>query len=134
MVKARDLKERFLRIMERESSIPEETVELLCETEWIRILVVLEAESPGPLIEVELALPSCMIEPEMQQEPSCDACSGARAYLEKTIDHLRYLMRLEDAGLRLGVMSKDGIWSASTTLPESPSNGFFELLIPPMEH
>jgi hypothetical protein len=134
MMKARDLEDRFLRITGREAGVHEEIVELLCETEWIRILVVLEEESPGPSIEVELALPSCIIEPELPQESSCEGCTGARAYLEKTIDHLKYLMRLEDAGLTLGVMSKDGIWSAFTTLSERPSNGFFELLLPPMEH
>ena len=105
MLKAGDLRERFQRIIGDTPRTEEETVEILCETEWIRILVVLTEESAAPLIEVELALPTCVIEPDSQQEPACESCNGARAFLEKTIDHLRNLLRLEDAGLRLGVVS-----------------------------
>lgn len=131
MVQASDLRKRFQNIANTSFTEPEELVQLLFETEWIRILVLRNRKRPAEFsFEVELAIPSRIIEPRAPRE-GLSGVSKAREFVEKTIEHLEYLLRLEEAGLALGVVSKDGIWSASITMALTPSNAFFESLIPP---
>jgi hypothetical protein len=126
MVQASDLKQRFQHISRTSFADTEELVELLFETEWIRILVVRNRKKPAEFsIEVELALPSRVIEPGKAQGDK------AHEFVDRTIEHLKYLLQLEEVGLDLGVVSKDGIWSATATMSSAPSNSFFESLVPP---
>lgn len=127
-----ELIDRFRRIVEGPMN-DDEVVHLLCETNWVRILVVRNNDAPEEAsIEVEMALPECVIEPPIHPslEKKAEA-SGARSFVERTIAHLRYLLTLENAGLCLGVVSKEGIWSASTTVKGNPLASFFKTLMPP---
>lgn len=132
MVQATELKQRFKHIANTSFAEQEEMVRLLFETEWIRILVVRNSETPAQFsFEVELALPSRIIEPR-ESHDGPGGTGRARAFVERTIQHLEYMLHLEAAGLSLGVVSKDGIWTASVTTSQNPSSSFFESLIPPV--
>ena len=128
-----DLYERFLRIMETNLE-GDEAVDPLCETDWIRILVTRKAGDPVCVqLEVELVLPACIIDALRADQPlGIPSCKTARTFVETTINHLEYLVRLEDIGLELSVAPKDGIWSASTTIDNTPPIPFFAELIPPV--
>jgi hypothetical protein len=127
-----ELVDRFQEIVKNPLNDSDEVVQLLCETNWVRILVVRNAESPEVAsIEVEMALPECVIEPPVCGSEAKVEDAGARSFVERTIDHLRYLLNLEKAGLSLGVVSKEGIWSAYTIVKKNPLASFFKSLIPP---
>jgi len=108
----------------------EESVTMLCKTDWVKIMIVRDAQSPDTCsIEVEISLPPCTIEPSTN---GADTPNGlARKFIEDTISHLEYLLRLEKAGLILGILSVEGIWSASLEVLNCPNEELFEVLIPP---
>lgn len=132
MQSAAELQERFVRILG--TTVEEdEVVESLFETDWIRILVTRTTDEPDCVqLEVELAIPACIIDSLRNEVPSSiPGCRTARAFVEMTIAHLRYLIRLEEVGLELSVAPNDGIWSASTTVESTPPIPFFAELLPP---
>ncbi|MFW9958326.1 MAG: hypothetical protein ACFFCT_09645 [Candidatus Odinarchaeota archaeon] len=108
----------------------DESITLLYKTDWVKIMIVRDAQSSEPCsIEIEITLPPCIIEPSTDD---ADSQKGvARKFIEDTISHLEYLLRLEEAGLILGIISVEGIWSASLLVCNSPDETFFEVLIPP---
>ena len=128
-----ELIKRFREIIAGPLNDADEVVQLLCETKWVRILVVRSTDTPQESsIEVEVALPECVIEPlPIADSKKQSGDSEARSFVERTIDHLRYLLKLEKAGLTLGVVSKEGIWSASTIVRGSPLASLFQALLPP---
>jgi hypothetical protein len=108
----------------------DESVSILYGTDWVKIMVVRDPESPEIcFIEVEISLPPCTIDPSTCTEALHDGT--ARKFIEDTISHLEYLLRLEEAGLVIGILSAEGIWSASLTAQENPDVKMFEVLIPP---
>jgi hypothetical protein len=108
----------------------EESVTILCKTDWVKIMIIRDAQLPETCyLEVEISLPPCVIELAANNE---DAQTGlARKFIEDTISHLEYLIKLEEAGLILGILSAEGIWSASLVIRECPDEKIFEVLIPP---
>ncbi|MGD9395267.1 MAG: hypothetical protein PVJ05_02445 [Candidatus Thorarchaeota archaeon] len=101
----------------------EESVIVLCQNDWVRILTVQDSETPSSRrIEVEVSLPS-----QIESESGKDA----KNFLQNLIRHLEYLLQLDDEGLTLGVMSRDGLWTASLEVEELPSDSLFKALIPP---
>jgi len=101
----------------------EESVSVLCQNDWVRILTVRDSETLALWrIEVEVSLPS-----QIESESGKDA----KNFLQNLIRHLEYLLQLDDKGLTLGVMSRDGLWTASLEIEDLPSDSLFKALIPP---
>jgi hypothetical protein len=101
----------------------EESATVLCQNDWVRILTVRDSETLTMWrIEVEVSLPS-----QIESESGKDA----KNFLQNLIRHLEYLLQLDDEGLTLGVMSRDGLWTASLEIEEFPSDSLFRALIPP---
>jgi len=93
-------------------------------------MIVRDAQSPDACsIEVEISLPPCFIEPPTNGVNTPNGV--ARKFIGDTISHLEYLLRLEKAGLILGIMSAEGIWSAFLEVQDCPDEDLFEVLIPP---
>ena len=108
----------------------DESVSVLYSTDWVKIMVVRDQESPEIcFIEVEISLPPCTIDPSTNT--AAHQNGTAREFIEDTISHLKYLLRLESAGLVIGILSAEGIWSASLRAQENPDERLFEALIPP---
>lgn len=103
--------------------ISEESVSVLCQNEWVRILTVFDPDTVGSWrIEVEVSLPS-----QMDFEPR----NGVKGFIQNLITHLEYLLRLKDEGLTLGVISRDGLWTAYMEIDDLPTDNLFKALVPP---
>jgi len=133
MITTTELLEQYLLIVaEPVHGESEESVSLLHRTDWVKIMIVRNAQSSESCsIEVEITLPPCIIEPLKNDVDSHNRT--ARQFIEDTISHFEYLLRLEDAGLALGILSAEGIWSASLEVGSCPAEEFFEALIPPSD-
>jgi hypothetical protein len=108
----------------------EESVSLLCRTDWVKIMIIRDPEMPEvSSVEIEISLPPCIIEPVRKDVDVGD--QTARKFIGDTIAHFEYLLRLEDAGLVLGILSAEGIWSAVVEVRNCPDESFFEILLPP---
>lgn len=129
-----ELKSKYIQAMTKQpSSEDEEYVCVLWQNDWVRILTVRDSDTPDKWrIEVEVSLPSKLISATAQQPPT-DNHTGeeAKRFVQDLIKHLEYLLRLDDEGLTLGVMSRDGLWTAYLEIDELPQDGLFEALIPP---
>ena len=112
-----------------------ETVELLLQTNSMRILVIRESVNPQTVsLEVEVWLPnrnhntldakSKTTETELEDE-------DLSITLSRMIDHLQYLLKLQQSGFILDVIKHDCLWTASKSFTKKPSRALFELLIPP---
>ncbi len=112
-----------------------ETVEILLQTNSMRILVIRESVNPQTVyLEVEVWLPnhypntldtkSKTTETELEDE-------DLSTTLSRMIDHLQYLLKLQQSGFTLDVIKHDCLWTASKSFTETPSRALFELLIPP---
>ena len=126
---------RLLRLYRQAMAEPiktgiDESVSVLYSTDWVKIMVVRDPESPEScFIEVEISLPPCTIDPSTCTEALHNGT--ARKFIEDTISHLKYLLRLEEEGFVIGILSAEGIWSALLTAQENPDERLFEVLIPP---
>jgi hypothetical protein len=102
----------------------EECISILCQNDWVRILTVYDSE---PLdkwrIEVEVSLPS-------QRNPQTG--EDVRGFVQNLIRHLEYLLNLDSEGLTLGVISRDGLWTAYIDIDTLPQDHLFKALIPPI--
>jgi hypothetical protein len=107
-----------------------ECVSMLYETPWVRVMIVRYQVAPTiNSIEIELSLPHHVIELAF---PSTKALQEqAHKYIDCTIDHLNYLLKLQSAGFSLGILSTEGIWSAVLKVKELPDLNLFETLVPP---
>ena len=114
--------------VDSDTCISGECVSMLYETSWIKVMVVRYQVAPDTCsIEVEFSFPDCVIEvvfPSPVQEQ-------AQKYIESTVDHMKYLIKLKDAGFSLGILSLEGIWSAVIRIKENPDVKLFESLLPP---
>jgi hypothetical protein len=134
MITRLELKTRWKQVLDETlESEEEESVSVLCENDWVRILAVMNTEIPEEKrIEVEVSLPpeSIVIS---SSHTSPDDLSGLelRNFVQSLIKHLEYLLRLADAGLTLGVMTREGVYTACLELEESPSDTMFDILLPP---
>jgi hypothetical protein len=101
----------------------EESVSVLCQNDWVRILTVYDSETLDKWrIEVEVSLPS-------QRDPQSG--KDVKKFIQYLIRHLEYLLRLHEEGLTLGVMSRDGLWTAYLEIDDLPQDDLFKALIPP---
>ncbi len=80
-------------------------------------------------IEVEISFPDCVIEVVFPSPIS--AQEQAHEYIESTVDPLKYLLKLKEAGFSLGILSLEGIWSAVLQIKGNPDVKLFEDLLPP---
>lgn len=102
----------------------EESITVLCQNDWVRILTVYDSESTGKWrIEVEVSLPS---------EKNPQSGEDVRNFVQSLILHLEYLLRLDNAGFSLSVMSRDGLWTAFIDIDDFPQDSLFKSLIPPI--
>jgi hypothetical protein len=107
-----------------------ESVTTLHETSWVRILIVRRKTAQGIVsIEVEMSLPTCSSEPDSQKRVGPDCLM--RDVVLDTIDHMSYLLELNDLGFDLDVLGHDCLWTAAKSFGEAPESGLFEQLIPP---
>lgn len=101
----------------------EESVSVLSQNDWVRILTVCDSDTSEKWrIEVEVSLPS-------QKDPQSGR--DVKNFLQNLIKHLEYLLRLDEEGLTLGVMSRDGLWTAYLDIDVLPQDDMFKTLIPP---
>ena len=101
----------------------EESVSVLCQNDWVRILVVHDPDSSELWrIEVEVSLPS-----HLDSESENDV----KAFVKSLIKHLEYLLRLDEEGLTLDAMFRDGLWTACIEIDTLPDDQLFKSLIPP---
>ena len=101
----------------------EESVSVLSQNDWVRILTVCDSDTMKKWrIEVEVSLPT-------QGEPQSG--NDVRKFIQNLISHLDYLLRLDNEGLTLGVMSRDSLWTAYLDIDDLPNDDLFIALIPP---
>ncbi|MFW9974843.1 MAG: hypothetical protein ACFFDQ_06245 [Candidatus Thorarchaeota archaeon] len=105
------------------NSDSEETVSILFQNDWVRILTVCDSDNSEKWrIEVEMSLPS---------KKNHQYGKDAMKFIQNLIQHLEYLIRLDGEGLTLDVLSRDGLWIAYTEIEDLPSDDLFRALIPP---
>lgn len=101
----------------------EESVSVLFQNDWVRILTVRDSDTLNRWrIEVEVSLPS-----QVDSESGKDV----KNFIKNLIKHLEYLLCLDDVGLTLGVMFRDGLWTAYLDIDDLPEDDLFEALVPP---
>jgi hypothetical protein len=125
------LQQRYQQIMEEpmKDSV-NESVSLLFNNDWVRIMIIRDSQSADVCsIEVEVSVPSCMIDPSSIESESQQEL--AITFIEQTISHLEYLLKLRELGFLLGILSTDCVWSATLEVHECPDRGFFQMLMPP---
>ena len=116
--------------VDSDTCISGECVSMLYETSWIKVMVVRYQVAPDTCsIEVEFSFPDCVI--EVVFPSPAPAQEQAQKYIESTVDHMKYLIKLKDAGFSLGILSLEGIWSAVIRIKENPDVKLFESLLPP---
>lgn len=112
-----------------------ETVEILLQTNSMRILVIRESVNPQTVsLEVEVWLPNRnpnTLHTESKSTETQLEDEDLSTTLTKMIDHLQYLLKLQQSGFILDVIKHDCLWTASKSFSETPSRDVFELLIPP---
>lgn len=136
------LMEKFQKIISTPAESPAttynesgETVEILLQTNSMRILVIRESVNPQTVgLEVEVWLPNrnpntLVTESETTETERED--EDLSTTLSRMIDHLQYLLNLQQSGFTLDVIKHDCLWTASKSLTKTPSRDFFELLVPP---
>ena len=140
MTDSSELKRRYEQIIEtpkNELSYNEhgESVVILCQSEWIRILVIQFQDSANLVsIEVEFSLParSETVSSGVRENSDLEKAEHETKKLaNQVIEHLRYMTLLQDEGFSLDLIGQECLWTASRDLQESPSQEFFELLNPP---
>ncbi|MFX0077905.1 MAG: hypothetical protein ACFE8O_01585 [Candidatus Hermodarchaeota archaeon] len=112
-----------------------ETVEVLLQTNLMRILVIRESLNPQTVcLEVEVWLPTRnpnTPDTELDNTETELEDENLSTTLSRIIDHLQYLLKLHQFGFTLDVIKHDCLWTASKSFTETPSRELFELLIPP---
>lgn len=112
-----------------------ESVAILCQSEWVRILVI-QRQDPANLvsIEVELSLPaqSTKVSSSVREKGDLKE-ADTKVLANQVIEHLRYMTLLQDEGFTLELIGQECLWTASRDFQESPRQEFFQLLSPPSE-
>ncbi|MHA2025584.1 MAG: hypothetical protein ACW98U_06745 [Candidatus Thorarchaeota archaeon] len=126
MITRKELKTKWKQLID-EPLDEEESVSVLYENNWVRIFVIKTTEMPKKTrIEVEVSLPQ-----EAILTPEDLAGSELRNFVQSLIRHLEYLLRLADEGLTLGVMTREGIYTACLEVKDTPSDILLDILLPP---
>ncbi len=124
MLTLTDLKSKCKQAMSKQPSTnEEESVCVLWQNEWVRILTVRDSDILDKWrIEVEVSLPS-------QDDPQSE--EDIKNFIQNLINYLEYLLRLDTEGLTLSVISRDGLWIAFTEIEDLPPDSLLKALIPP---
>lgn len=124
MLTLSDLKSKCKQAMSKQlSPNEEESVCVLWQNEWVRILIVCDSDILDKWrIEVEVSLPS-------QNDPRSE--EDIKKFIQNLIKYLEYLLRLDNEGLTLSVISRDGLWIAFTEIENLPPDNLLKALIPP---
>jgi len=124
MMSFSELKAKFLQALVKQPiSEDEESVCVLLQNDWVRILTVRDTDTiENWRIEVEVSLP-------LQTDP--ESGIDVKNFVQSLIMHLEYLLRLNDEGLTLDVMSRDSLWTAYLEIEDLPTDSLFKALIPP---
>ncbi|MFX1481983.1 MAG: hypothetical protein ACFFCP_02220 [Promethearchaeota archaeon] len=106
----------------------EESVSVLYENDWVRILAIRTITPPEEKrIEVEVSIP-----PNSVSFQSVDPANHEiRRFIQNLIRHLEYLLNLADAGLKLALMTREGIYTAYLEIKNSLSDNVLDSLLPP---
>lgn len=134
MYQASDLLQRYHNLISEpiisDTCVSGECVSKLLETPWVKIMVVRYQMAPEIcMIEIEVSLPHCNIEPTYPATTKDQ--DEARNFIDSNLAHLKYLLRLQEAGFSLGILSAEGIWSAILKIKGEPSLELFNSLLPP---
>jgi len=125
---AKEMKERFMLLSlvpldEIEFNEDEESLSVLYENTWLRILLIKLKESPEQFsIDVEFSMPT------LEEKSSTDAYQ----ILTLSLHYLEYIQSLNKMGFSLEVIGQDWLWIASRSFTETPNAEIFERLIPPL--
>lgn len=104
-----------------------ESVSVLFQDDWIRILVVRLSETPDLVtLEIESSLPLHARNPDGNSEEN----SEARDFLKGTIRTLEYFLRLQESGFQLDIIGQDCMWTAHMDFSECPDERILEDLLP----
>ncbi|MHA2378136.1 MAG: hypothetical protein ACXADS_02590 [Candidatus Thorarchaeota archaeon] len=119
-----------------ESTVNEngESLSTLCQSEWVRILVIRRPSTPETVtIEVEISLPYPVVHSSAADDSDSEVESSADTIdlLQQAIEHLHYLSRLRNNGFTLDVVGQECLWTAFRDFREIPRPDVFELLSPP---
>ena len=133
MMQASELESKYRELVSTPITITEynedgESVSLLFENEWVRILVIRQNDVSDVTIEVESSLPQ-----------KCGTkASGSKLSKKETkqillgaLDHLQYLQDLGEIGFDLEIISQDCLWTASQIFRNEIDLSVFEKLCPP---
>ena len=126
MIQASELKERFTRLVSTPVSVAEynedgESVSLLFENDWVRILLIRQNGDTNVTIEVESSIPK-------NERSTSDT---GKLTLNGALNHLYYLQALGDNGFTLEVIRQDCLWTATKTFGTEIDIAVFEKLCPP---
>ena len=109
-----------------------ESLSTLCQSEWVRILVIRRPEIPDHVtIEVEISLPSPVAHTTDADRSDSDVKDNGTDLLHHAIEHLHYLSRLRNNGFALDVVGQECLWTAFRDFTEAPAPDVFDLLKPP---
>jgi hypothetical protein len=100
-------------------------ISVVMRTDWVEILLMRTLKDPHRFsVEVEVSIPTYFPH------------NGRSAVTRKTpldmIEHMQYLVRLQDAGFSLIVVGEEGLWLASKDFEEAPSAEILNVLMPPL--
>ena len=134
MLMASDLFQRYHSLISgpvaSDTCISGECVSMLFETPWVKMMVVRYQVAPNICtIEIEVSLPQRIIEPSFP--PTTVRQEEAPSFIDSNLAHLNYLLRLQESGFSLGILSSEGIWSAVLKIKGTPDEKLFETILPP---
>ncbi|TFG33681.1 hypothetical protein EU527_07280 [Candidatus Thorarchaeota archaeon] len=137
MAEKEKLLERFQEIIKQDSTTCAEhgTTEvsiILHKTDWVRIFVDRDAaDSTAITIDVEVCVPS--IEPSRVSSPENNTkiIHEMRPLLETFIEHIKYILKLEDSGFSVDFIENGCLLSATKIFENEPDPEIFRLLCPP---
>ncbi|UCE09693.1 MAG: hypothetical protein JSW61_12070 [Candidatus Thorarchaeota archaeon] len=110
-----------------------ESVKVIGETSWTRVLLIRQKESPSEIrIEIELMLPRATRElvPGLKKDEPIP-CQVVSELAENTIEHMKYLLNLYHSGFNLELMGEFCLWIATRTFEGLPGKAIFEAICPP---
>lgn len=133
MMQASELRSKYQELVSAPITITDynedgESVSLLFENEWIRILVIRQNDAPDVTIEVESSLPQKCGTNSSGPKPSKDEIMKI---LHGALNHLQYLLELGRIGFNLEVISQDCLWTATQIFSKEIDLSVFEKLCPP---
>ncbi|MHA1576644.1 MAG: hypothetical protein ACTSU3_04725 [Candidatus Thorarchaeota archaeon] len=114
-----------------------DSVFVLLETDWVRILLLKSRFDPGNVsIEIESYLPDFVENPADSSsisQPKNVEKRDMKEVANGMIAHLKYLIKLGNSGFELDFIGPDYLWTATRDIHEILDLDFFKVLMPPIE-